>query len=221
MDSVLRQPPEIPEWRRSGRFFAVAIALHLAVLAYPAQCFIRQMETPPAHLMVRLVAAASPPLPAPVASVLPQPATRSAPTRGSPVSRRPARVTRPLEAAAAAPVAFAMPAAQEPAPADKAGADASPVLSPPHFNAAYLHNPAPLFPPMSRRLGEEGKVLLRVKVSPEGQPLAVDIEKGSNFERLDQAARDAVGRWRFVPARRGEQSVEGTVIVPIAFRLDE
>ena len=74
---------------------------------------------------------------------------------------------------------------------------------------------------MSRRLGEEGKVLLRVKVSPEGRPVAVDVEKGSNFERLDQAARDAVGRWRFVPARRGEQMVEGTVIVPIVFRLDD
>ncbi len=92
--------------------------------------------------------------------------------------------------------------------------------TPPRFDAAYLHNPAPAYPSASRRLGEEGKVLLRVRVSPEGRSVAVDIEKSSNFERLDEAARNAVQRWRFVPARHGDESVEGVVIVPIAFRLD-
>ncbi|HRY90482.1 MAG TPA: energy transducer TonB, partial [Rubrivivax sp.] len=65
-----------------------------------------------------------------------------------------------------------------------------------------------------------GKVLLRVRVSREGQPAAVDLEKSSNFERLDEAARHAVARWRFVPARRGDEPVEGSVIVPIVFRLE-
>jgi protein TonB len=99
---------------------------------------------------------------------------------------------------------------------------AAPVLATaPRFNAAYLHNPAPVYPPSSRRLGEEGKVLLHVKVSAAGQPVAVDLEKSSNFERLDEAARHAVARWRFVPAKRGEEAVEGSVIVPIVFRLDD
>ena len=105
--------------------------------------------------------------------------------------------------------------------ADSALPATQPALTPARFNAAYLHNPEPVFPQLSRRLGEEGKVLLRVKVSAEGQPVAVDLEKSSNFERLDEAARRAVGRWRFVPARRGEQPVEGAVIVPIVFRLDD
>jgi len=63
-------------------------------------------------------------------------------------------------------------------------------------------------------------VLLRVRVSAEGQPVAVDLEKSSNFERLDEVARQVVARWRFVPARRGDESIEATVIVPIVFRLD-
>ena len=89
----------------------------------------------------------------------------------------------------------------------------------PRFDAAYLHNPRPVYPPLSRRLGEEGKVLLRVRVSAEGQPIAVDVEESSNFERLDEAARQVVARWRFVPASHGDESVEATVIVPIVFRL--
>ncbi|MGB4855887.1 MAG: energy transducer TonB, partial [Candidatus Dechloromonas phosphoritropha] len=88
------------------------------------------------------------------------------------------------------------------------------------FDAAYLQNPRPSYPPLSRRLGEEGKVLLRVRVSAQGQPLTVDLEKGSNFERLDEAARRVVTHWRFVPARRGDEAIEATVIVPIVFRFD-
>ena len=88
------------------------------------------------------------------------------------------------------------------------------------FDAAYLHNPHPEYPPISRRLGEEGKVLLRVRVTPDGRPSAVDIEKSSSFDRLDDAALRSVTRWRFVPAKRGDEAVEATVIVPIVFRLD-
>ncbi|MDP2881955.1 MAG: energy transducer TonB [Azonexus sp.] len=88
------------------------------------------------------------------------------------------------------------------------------------FDAAYLNNPEPKYPPLSRRLGEEGKVLLKVRVTVDGQPSAVDLEKTSSFERLDEAARQAVARWRFVPAKRGNEAIEATVIVPVVFRLD-
>ena len=63
-------------------------------------------------------------------------------------------------------------------------------------------------------------MLLRVRVTPEGTVAAVDLEKSSNFERLDAAARQAVARWRFVPARRGDEAIEGQVIVPVVFRLE-
>ena len=106
------------------------------------------------------------------------------------------------------------------APASASGNVPVPVAAA-RFDAAYLHNPRPLYPPLSRRLGEEGKVLLRVRVSREGLAAAVDLEKSSNFERLDDAARAVVSRWRFVPARRGDEAIEATVIVPIVFRLDD
>ena len=98
-------------------------------------------------------------------------------------------------------------------------AAAGPTVTAARFDAAYLRNPAPAYPPLSRRLREEGKVLLKVRVSADGRASAVEVAQSAGSERLDRAAREAVARWRFVPARRGEQPVEATVLVPIIFKL--
>lgn len=87
------------------------------------------------------------------------------------------------------------------------------------YNAGHLRNPPPPYPEMSRRLKEEGRVVLRVTVSSEGRPQAVSLHQSSGFDRLDQAAIKGVKRWRFVPAKRGEQPVESTVNVPVQFTL--
>lgn len=88
------------------------------------------------------------------------------------------------------------------------------------FDADYLSNPKPVYPTASRRLGEEGKVLLRVRVSPEGMVLAIELKKSSGYSRLDDSARAAVERWQFVPAKRGSEPVEAWVVVPIDFFLN-
>jgi TonB family protein len=118
----------------------------------------------------------------------------------------------PTPVVAQPPAAPVTPVVTNPAPA---------TFSPPRFEAAYLHNPRPNYPAVSRRLGEEGKVLLRVLVSPDGRAAAVNLEKSSNFERLDEAARQAVAQWRFVPAKRGDEAVEATIIIPLVFRLED
>jgi protein TonB len=73
---------------------------------------------------------------------------------------------------------------------------------------------------MSRRLGETGRVFLRVHVLPAGTPDQVEVRTGSGFPRLDNAAVDAVKRWRFVPAKQGSELVAAWVIVPISFSLE-
>jgi protein TonB len=90
----------------------------------------------------------------------------------------------------------------------------------PSFNAAYLDNPAPKYPSVSRRLGEQGLVLLRVQVTADGAAESVELQTGSGSSRLDQAALEAVKKWRFVPAKRGEQSVSASVVVPVRFSLE-
>jgi protein TonB len=121
----------------------------------------------------------------------------------------------------AAPVAEAPPApivvAKAPATVNAPGrADA---IEPPHFNVAYLNNPRPAYPPIARKLGLEGVVLLRVDVSANGAPEKIVIAQTSGATLLDEAAMKAVQGWTFVPARRGDTPIAHPVEVPIRFHL--
>jgi protein TonB len=177
-----------------------------------------------APLMVQLIEpdrpAPAPPAPRPDVDRSPKPL----PVKQ--VQARPDRETPVLAAAptASAPV-FAVPPEPKPAPAIEVGPavpapPAAPTpLVPPSFNASYLDNPAPAYPSLSRRMGEEGRVFLRVYVEASGLASRVDIRTSSGSERLDQAALDAVRRWKFVPARQGDQAVPEYVIVPISFSV--
>jgi protein TonB len=91
--------------------------------------------------------------------------------------------------------------------------------SPPRFDMANLNNPPPHYPPLAKRLGEQGKVMLRVLVDAAGQPQLVEIHTSSGSARLDIAAIEAVKRWQFIPAREGDMNIVGVAIVPINFQL--
>jgi periplasmic protein TonB len=93
-------------------------------------------------------------------------------------------------------------------------------IEPPRFGVSYLNNPAPEYPSLSRRQGEEGRVLMKVLVSVEGKAEDVQIETSSGSDRLDSAAVSAVKRWRFIPAKRNNQPLSAYVLVPMKFTLD-
>ena len=93
-------------------------------------------------------------------------------------------------------------------------------ITPPVFSAAYLRNPQPVYPLSARRRGEQGTVLLKVLVTREGAAASVGVERTSGHAALDQAALEAVRKWRFAPARRGAEPIESSVLVPIVFRLE-
>ncbi|RJF98419.1 energy transducer TonB [Noviherbaspirillum saxi] len=120
------------------------------------------------------------------------------------------------QAPVAAPESSSPPVSQTLAPAP---AQPAPV-TPPRFNAAYLNNPAPVYPAMLRRAGEEGKVVLRVFVTAEGNAGEVQVFRPSSSPLFDEAALAAVRRWRFVPARRGDTAISEWVQVPIDFKLN-
>jgi protein TonB len=132
-------------------------------------------------------------------------------------------IAPPLEAPSqtAISVASPSPASAEPVETEAAAAPQEPPapLVLPRFDAAYLQNPAPAYPALSRRAGEQGKVLVRVVVRPDGVPEAVELRQSSGAVRLDEAALAAVRKWRFVPARRGDMPVTAAVIVPVVFSL--
>lgn len=158
-----------------------------------------------------------PPKPAPTPKPKPHPAPLPKVTESPTALTQEAHAPEPSPPAPAEPAAVA-PAAQPTPPAAAAPAAAAPITAA-RFDAAYLNNPAPAYPMLSRRLREEGQVMLRVLVSPDGRPNRIELRTSSGSERLDRAAEEAVARWRFVPARQGEAAVEAWVLVPIVFKL--
>ncbi|MBX3679054.1 MAG: energy transducer TonB [Rhodocyclaceae bacterium] len=95
-----------------------------------------------------------------------------------------------------------------------------PVSEAARFDAAYLNNPAPAYPALARRLGEEGTVRLRVWVTRDGRAGKVELARSTGSPRLDRTALETVSRWRFEPARENGIAIEQWVIVPIKFKLE-
>lgn len=221
---------------RSGLpVFSGVVLLHvlgLAVMLNYLSAVVKPEMTVATPLTVRWVTPVEEAKPDPV--VEPQPVVKPEPLplpppevkRPSPVKVKPKPLKKPkpvvkqaqpeikpkIEPAVFAPV-------QQPKPAPTKAEIAPAPVEAPKFNAAYLSNPAPVYPRRSRMLEEEGTVKLQVHVSAEGNALSVQLFNSSGFPRLDDAAFNAVKNWRFVPAKRGDQSIEGWVIVPVSFKL--
>lgn len=81
------------------------------------------------------------------------------------------------------------------------------------------HRVEPIYPATSRRLSEEGTVRLRVLVDERGRAREVTVARSSGFERLDNAAVDAVRRWRFVAATDGQNAITAWTQVAVTFQL--
>jgi protein TonB len=90
----------------------------------------------------------------------------------------------------------------------------------PSADADYLKNPPPGYPRISRRNGEQGTVIVRVFISTQGAPEKAEVRASSGFARLDQAALEAVQRWRFVPGRRNGTPEAMWFNIPVRFILE-
>lgn len=203
---------------------AGVVALHVLLVAmlWLGQETVAPPQVPVVRVSFLVAPVSAPESPEP--AVVPPPLVRQAP---APLlsSARP----KVAEAAPAAPVqeeAVAEPApSPAPAPLAAPAPDAAPAAAVaatiPSFDAAYLRNPRPVYPLVSRRLGEQGTTYLRVHVGVDGRPLQVQVGRSSGFDRLDRAAADAVRGWQFVPAREGATPVTGWVTVPISWKLEK
>ena len=80
-------------------------------------------------------------------------------------------------------------------------------------------NPKPRYPEAARAEGREGTVLLKVTVLPTGKVGEAITERSSGHTDLDRAAVEAVMKWTFVPARRGENPVMASVRIPVTFKI--
>lgn len=168
-------------------------------------------------------AVAPPPRPAPPRPEPPKVERKPEPRTPPPTERPPATTTAMPSEAVPTPAQPAAPATTSQAPAAASAApvpQAPPPITAPRFDAAYLNNPTPPYPPLSRRMREEGTVMLRVFVGSDGRPERIELSASSGSSRLDAAAQTAVSRWRFVPARQGDREIASWVVVPVIFKLE-
>ena len=93
-------------------------------------------------------------------------------------------------------------------------------VTPPRTDAAHLNNPAPQYPALSRRLGEQGRVMLDVYILPDGSVGEIKLNRTSGFPRLDNAALQAVKSWKYVPAKRGDKPIPYWYVQPVSFVLN-
>lgn len=202
-------------WQRWLPSLSLVVALH--VIVWWGYTHFKDEILPPRPLPVVQVALVTPPMPIQPPVVPPKVEQQPKPL---PVARAvsvPAPIAPPVaeHATQQAPVQVVPPS--PPAPVQSV---AEPPLESPRYNAAYLSNPPPAYPLSARRRGIEGTVLVRAEVAVGGECLRAELKKSSGADVLDQAALEAVKKWRFIPAKRGNQAVIAWVEVPITFKLE-
>lgn len=151
------------------------------------------------------------PLPPPPPEKKPEPKPKPKPVPKAAPSERAVKAPEP-EPEPAPPVQQPV----EPRPAEPA--QPAPVV-PPRADAGQLSNPAPAYPSLSRRLREEGTVLLEILIKANGSVGEIKLKRTSGFKRLDDAAMRAVAHWRFQPATQAGKAIDFWYEQPIEFDL--
>lgn len=199
------------------RWLAAVVSLHVAAVVWAAVAMQPDRIEKTVVMSVQLLPMAAPVVPTPRKPQPPRP-TPPKPKAPEPVLTR----VKTTEAVKAAPLPEPSPVPEAPRPEPRLETRPEPVLSQPLYQIGTASNPAPEYPRASRDLRETGRVVLRVLVAADGRPREVEIHQGSGFWRLDEAARFTVARrWKFTPARRGDEAIEAWVRVGINFKLDD
>ncbi|MDE2429183.1 MAG: energy transducer TonB [Burkholderiales bacterium] len=210
---------------------AAIVLLHLTFFYALQHGLLSQaVQLLPKEVMLTLVQAPAQSMPAPPP---PRPLEITKPLPPQPTITMPAELlTPPIPAVTEpAPISVATPIASVPSTSSnmETKAAATPTTQaavavnsqPRQINAVeYLRAPQPDYPPMSRRLGEEGRVILRVLVDTTGHAEKVDIHHSSGSHRLDEAAKMAILRAVFKPYLEDGKALPVIATATINFSLN-
>jgi protein TonB len=212
--------------------FTGVVLLHVLGLAWAAQhlSVTEPVITPPSVVGVLVAPEPAPVVPKPLPPPPrpePKPAVKPTPTPTPKPKPTPAPKPEAVRETISEPVQQAAPSTPaSPAPSAAPVQQAAPVqeapapVTPPRTDAAHLNNPAPQYPALSRRLGEQGRVMLDVYILPDGSVGEIKLNRTSGFPRLDNAALQAVKSWKYVPARRGDKPIPYWYVQPVSFVLN-
>ncbi len=226
MSLTLSNPPAAPMNRRLLIATSVVL-LHVGVLwALQSGLMRRAVDIIiPGEILSEFISPPAPPAPQPQTPAAAKPLKQQ---NRPEVQATPAP---PLPTPTPEPAPVVAPAAAAPAPAPAAIAATTVAPAPaappaparielPSSDAAYLNNPKPSYPALSRRLGEQGKVVVRVLIGVDGMAQQAEIRSSSGYDRLDQAALATVRSWRYVPGKRNGLAEAMWFNVPINFVLE-
>ena len=189
------------------------------------------IDAPPADVVQPPAAASKPPQPEPqpkekpiLSEPKPEPEPKPKPkpkpvekpqTKAQPEKAVTPPPEPPAETVAADPPPPKTTAATQATPNSAAGAP----VTVPRIDAKHRNNPAPAYPRLSRRRGEEGTVVLELMVLKDGTVEEITIKESSGYPRLDKSAMEAVRRWKYNPATRGGQPIDYRYLQPVTFSL--
>lgn len=200
---------------------AVVTGLHGAVLSIALAISSERAPAPaPRAVEVRLIDApsrreAEPAVPTIVPALQPPAPLNLPPLPDVAIDVRPAPAIAHSKAASAG---SAPPATGDAGPPVAQRADAA--TEPAYVqHVEYAQFEPPVYPPLSRRLGEQGLVVVRVHIDETGRPVEVAVSISSGFPRLDEAAVRAVRAARFRPRVDGNRARPAYALVPIRFDL--
>lgn len=160
-----------------------------------------------------------PPPPTPVKTKL-TPVTPPTPLAVNTPVPQPSEITlAPVEPSPPVP-AGAKTSSNATSTATTAAPPAPPKVELPSSDADYLNNPRPPYPPLSKRMGEQGQVVIRTLIGADGTAQDASIFKSSGFDRLDQAALTTARKWRYVPGKRAGVAEAMWFNVPFNFVLE-
>ena len=198
---------------------ALVLAMHAAVLWGLWQHRLIPSPQEAMTLFVNFIAPPAPEIVPPPPKPRPKPVEKPKPRQiiaTTPVVA-PTDYVAPTPPPQPVPVAVAPPPSAPPATVLPSG----PVTLGGELSVACPQRTAPRYPPASRRLGEEGTVILRVELDEQGKVCTARISSSSGFARLDAAALDAVRNWQCTPAHRNGQPVRAVALQPFKFILQE
>jgi len=87
-------------------------------------------------------------------------------------------------------------------------------------NPAPVKTSKPVYPMQLKRDGTTGLVALTCVIDEKGEVLSVKVSRSSH-PGFDNAAMEALQKWKFKPAKKDGKAVKVKVTIPFRFNLDE
>lgn len=189
------QAPQLPRQFATGSVIAL---LHVVLFGLIILNPVKHLQSTPKETIVMMVPSM---LPKPVTPVSKEVKVSNPLNTAAPATPQLAvqHTTQDAITAAPATAEVALPSPATPAAAAPVIAKAEPVGPKVISAVEYIQAPQADYPPMARRMGEEGRVVMQVLVNDKGRAEKVEILKSSGFARLDESAKVALLRALFKP----------------------